>query len=132
MDKLTMAHEWAMKKLELTKGCIPLQGLVECAWDYADAMQAEADSRVNKDRPDVLQEEWQPDWSVAPDGFDWFVAWADENGIVGGGFFYTVEPEPSPSKHHLGSCWIGRDCESIETGSFGYIGNWQDSLRKRP
>lgn len=51
MDKLTMAHDWAMKhgspdNFKLT---------VDEAWEYADAMQAEANKRINTDRPDVLK-----------------------------------------------------------------------------
>lgn len=50
MDKLTMAHDWAMKhgspdNFKLT---------VDEAWEYADAMQAEADKRINTDRPDIF------------------------------------------------------------------------------
>ena len=42
MDKLTMAHEYA---LEMAKQGIPLKSCLELGWKYADAMQAEADNR---------------------------------------------------------------------------------------
>ena len=51
--KLEMAHEWAMKHGDAeTVGS--RQNMVKYAWDYADAMQAEADKRENKTRPEVL------------------------------------------------------------------------------
>ena len=109
MDKLTMAHEYA---LEMAKQGIPLKSCKELGWKYADAMQAEADSRVNKERPSVLQE-WQPDWSQSPvktvawrktkfNEFEWLLE-------LGGKLYYNGKAP-----------------------DFGYIGNWQDSLRKRP
>lgn len=42
MDKLTMAHEYA---LEMAKQGISLKSCKELGWKYADAMQAEADER---------------------------------------------------------------------------------------
>ena len=117
MDKLTMAHEYAMAFIreafkddldcELTHNLISRE-----AWKYADAMQAEADSRVNKDRPDVLKE-WQPDWSQAPVKT---VAWR---------------------KTESNECeWLlelrGEFYYNGKAPDFGYDGNWQDSLRERP
>ena len=91
MDKLKLAHEYA---LEMAKQGIPLKSCKELGWKYADAMQAEADKREDKTRPKALLtkdkdgnclhfnhefghrrcmdcgsslEEWQPDWSQAPD-----------------------------------------------------------------
>lgn len=51
--KLEMAHDWAMKY-----GGTLTYKAVSDAWEYADAMQAEADKREDKTRPEVL-EEWQ-------------------------------------------------------------------------
>lgn len=92
MDKLKLAHDWAMKSF-LTDGFKDEVERATCAWQYADAMQAEAKKREDKTRPDVLLtkdkdgnclhfhrefgrkkcmdcgaslEEWQPDWSQAP------------------------------------------------------------------
>ena len=54
MNKLTMAHEYAMKHVQ--EGFdINYDVLVVEAWKYADAMQTEADKRVNMERPDVLK-----------------------------------------------------------------------------
>ena len=87
MNKLQMAHEYAMKHVQ--EGFdINYDVLVVEAWKYADAMQAEADKREKeeseKKRADIREMlkanntfveregqhfddvEWQPDWSQAP------------------------------------------------------------------
>lgn len=160
MNKLQMAHEWAMKHGSAeTIGS--RQNMIKYAWEYADAMQAEANKRTppTKSLLDIakviqgldfgedhecnfvygraclcgkVKDEWQPDWSQAPDGFDWFVVWADEEGINKGGFFYNSEPKASPMDRNLASCWIVVNGRHEVTELFGYIGSWQDSLRKRP
>jgi len=86
MDKMKLAHEYA---LEMAKQGIPLKSCKELGWKYADAMQAEAEKRnkaeaqqrrkeiremLNADNTFVEREgqhfddveEWQPDWSQAP------------------------------------------------------------------
>ena len=126
-----MAHEYAMKHVQ--EGFdINYDVLVVEAWKYADAMQAEADKREKeeseKKRADIREMlkanntfveregqhfddvEWQPDWSQAP-RCD-VVAW-DIN------------------EHGQGR-WIASDNGYYLAPSFGYQGNWQDSLRKRP
>lgn len=64
MDKLTMAHDWAMKILEGNMRAADASDLVERAWQYADAMQAEADKREDKTRPDVLRTEDSPQLDI--------------------------------------------------------------------
>ena len=56
MDKLTMAHEYAMKHLENSEGKITMHSLCLFAWQYADAMQAEADKRKEKGVPEAILE----------------------------------------------------------------------------
>ena len=51
MDKMKLAHEYA---LEMAKQGISLKSCKELGWKYADAMQAEAEKREDKTRPDVL------------------------------------------------------------------------------
>ena len=63
MNKLKMAHQMACAMMASNDG-YTIGGAIECAWEYADAMQAEADKRNY-----VGGGEWQPDWSQAPDGF---------------------------------------------------------------
>ena len=101
--KLEMAHEYAIALIN--SDCeMQFDKFIRLCWQYADAMQAEADKRECKERTDVLLtkdkdgnclhfhhefghkkcmdcgaslEEWQPDWSQAPEWANW---WAmDEN-----------------------------------------------------
>lgn len=67
LDKAKIAHEWALKLLEINDGNLDLDYEM-AAWNYADAMQAEADKRAVK-LPDVFfdakqNEEWQPKYEV--------------------------------------------------------------------
>lgn len=67
-------------------------------------------------------EEWQPDWSQAPDGYDW---WAmDKDG-------FSAWHKSKPNTQSGIYFWI-RLPTVIKAPSFEYQGNWQDSLRKRP
>ncbi len=52
LDKAKMAHEWAMKHGKVDSN-YNRENTVQLAWDYADAMQAEADKRV-VELPDVF------------------------------------------------------------------------------
>ena len=148
MDKLTLAHEWAMKH-----GSTMTHKTVIDALAYADAMQAESEKRnkaeVEQKRKEMREmlnapntfieregqhfddvEEWQPDWSQAPEWAKWWVATANKSGKITGGWFYESKPEfglgDGPSVYQNVGCLV------VLTDSFGYQGNWQDSLRKRP
>ena len=132
--KLEMTHEYAMKHIQ--EGWdINYDVLVVDAWQYADAMQAEADKRKSSEFPNVLRgacgeivavrvddKEWQPDWSQAPSGYDWFVV----GGRSGKGFFCPIEP--SIVKDHY--WFVGEVCLSVD--KHNYTGDWRNSLRKRP
>lgn len=136
MNKLQMAHEYAMKHVQ--EGFdINYDVLVVEAWKYADAMQAEADKREPSGFPNVLRgacgeivavkvddKEWQPDWSQAPEWANW---WAmDSNGIC---YWYMTKPrlaETFPNE------WIsGGGPMDIQAPSFNYQGYWKDSLQER-
>ena len=138
--KLEMAHEYLLRFSGAT---------VADAWEYADAMQAEADKRERKERTDVLLtkdkdgnclhfhhefghkkcmdcgaslEEWQPDWSQAPEWANWWVVtskcipiWVDSEPEISDNGFYWCLPRGN-----------------IKAPSFGYTGDWRNSLRKRP
>ena len=106
MDKMKLAHDWAMKygspeSFKLT---------VDKAWKYADAMQAEADKRsisLTKDKDGnclhfhrefgharcmdcgASLDEQQPYQDLAPNGFDWWAVDKDNNG---NGWFYETQP----------------------------------------
>lgn len=120
MDKLQMAHDWAMNTINAGY-CNETKLMVKEAWCYADAMQAEAEKRECKERPEVLKEEWQPDWSQAPDGYNWFCV--GSNG--GYGFFSNQAPELFEDYYFVGA-------DGFVVNNHGYQGNWQDSLRERP
>lgn len=125
MDKMTMAHEYAMKHLENSNGNITIASLKSFAWEYAEAMQAEAEKRNRKPLPAVQQtfvngveqphyappqEEWRPDWSQA------------HKAVEG----WKANPEGTYS-------WTSRNGGHVDSApSFGYQGDWKDSLRKRP
>lgn len=67
MDKLKMAHEYLRDIIKASGGNVDLVDMPLVAWRLADAMQAEADKRKPSGLPEALKEEWQPDWSQAPD-----------------------------------------------------------------
>ena len=151
--KLEMAHEYA---LQLSKNPSVTathndKDIASRAWKYADAMQAEADKRskaeveqkrkavremLNADNTFLEKEgqhfddvEWQPDWSQAPDSLVKYFA-VDKNGR--GGWFIS---KPTLCSDH----WYWSDFEERVDNdnydyapSFGYTGDWRNSLRKRP
>lgn len=141
MDKLTLAHEYA---LEMAKQGIPLKSCLELGWKYADAMQTEADKRnkaeaeqKRKEMREMLNapntfveregqhfddvEEWQPDWSQAPEWAKW---WATDKD--GERYWFKNKPEL------ISVTWLPFDNSEVDKApSFGYAGNWQDSLRER-
>ena len=149
--KLEMAHEFMLVMIKA--GCSDGPELLERAWQYADAMQAEADKCECKERTDVLLtkdkggnclhfhhefghkkcmdcgaslEKWQPDWSQAPSWANWWSV--DENGTAN---FSGKKPNIE------GRQWVYYSAASenlchIEAPSFGYTGDWRNSLRKRP
>lgn len=129
MNKLQMSQEYALKMLENLN---PMQidkptrdGIAYECFELAEAMLAENDKRVVK-LPDVFfdankNDEWQPDWSQAPMGFNRFVVGSDG----GYGFFTNMEPQLQDDFWFVGA-------DGIVIKDHGYQGNWQDSLRKRP
>lgn len=70
----------------------------------------------------VDQEEWQPDWNQAPEWANWWAMDAD-------GDCYWFENKPEM----MSVTWLPFNASEVgEALSFGYTGNWQDSLRERP
>ena len=157
--KLEMAHDYAMKHIQ--EGWdINYDVLVVDAWQYADAMQAEADKREKEEaaqrRKEIREmlnapntfverkgqhfddvadacktygssDEWQPDWSQAPAWANW---WAmDENKNTR--WIYSESEQSYISDMFLRWCAAGR-FDSADAPSFGYTGDWRNSLRKRP
>ncbi len=134
LDKAKMAHDYA---IEMLKRGDPERSIAFDAWTLADAMQAEADKRKPIPKLPALQQtfidgveqpryapscdEWQPDWSDAPMGFNRFVVGSDG----GYGFFTNMEPQLQDDFWFVGA-------DGIVIKDHGYTGDWQDSLRKRP
>ena len=149
--KLEMAHEYAIALIN--SDCeMQFDKFIQLCWNYADAMQAEADKREKEEaaqrRKEIREilnapntfveregqhfddvEEWQPDWSQAPDSLVKYFA-VDENGR--GGWFVS---KPTLCGDH----WYWSDFEErVDNNhydyapSFGYTGDWRESLRKRP
>ena len=67
-------------------------------------------------------DEWQPDWSQAPDWANWWAMDMDKN-------CYWYE-----DKLHLGDVEWDRHSigKSFKSKHYGYTGDWRNSLRKRP
>ena len=141
MNKLEMAHDFAMKLVG--NPATPLktmESIVDVSWKYADAMQAEADKREKeeseKKRADIREMlkanntfveregqhfddvEWKPDWSQAPDAKYWAI---DSSGFAD---WFSDKPELDEQS------FVGDRLRSAL--QYGYTGDWQDSLRKRP
>ena len=136
MNKLEMAHDYL--KVLLTQNTSRTVGeAVETAYALADAMQAEADKRKPSGFPNVLRGacgeivavrvddiEWQPDWSQAPNVATYWTMrqdgeclWWKGKPLFDGSCFYDA----------VGICHtVGY------APSFGYTGDWRNSLRKRP
>ena len=150
MNKLQMAHEYAIALIN--SDCeMQFDKFIRLCWNYADAMQAEADKRevsieeAMKDhvhdyiygqvcafgKVKDVEEEWQPDWSQAPDWANW---WAMD-GFSKKANWYIDKPYLDDDSE-VESEWnidLKTDTETyICAPSFNYSGNWQDSLRKRP
>ena len=129
--KLEMAHEIAVA-MQSQEPITDMKLLSALAWQYADAMQAEADNREKEEAAQKRKEiremlnapntfveregqhfddvEWQPDWSQAPrcDVVSWDI------------------------NEHGQARWIASDNGYYLAPSFGYTGDWRESLRKRP
>mgnify|MGYP006954728159 CR=1 FL=1 len=88
----------------------------------ANVVQAEIERNLDNSRPDVL-DDWQPDWSQAP---DWAKYWTIDKGES---LWWSCKPCVS------GNIWFIHDSVTWQchvAPSFNYQGNWRDSLRKRP
>ncbi len=145
MDKLKLAHDWAIKN-----GSELIYKTAEEAWQYADAMQAEAEKRnkaeaaqKRKEIREMLNapntfveregqhfddvEEWQPDWSQAPDDANMITI--DACGVGQYWVMYQGN-EPKLGENRWFDDYRGRYLGGFEP--VGFNGNWKNSLRKRP
>ena len=137
--KLEMAHDYLLKLIE-SQGLHIYQSDIDRCFDIVDMVQAEADKRENKetcdkslniDSKELNVEEWQPDWSKAPDWANW---WAMD-GFACSANWYKYEPliDSESEDEYEWNIDIKAGVETyVKAPSFSYIGNWRDSLRKRP
>ena len=119
--KLEMAHDYLRDIVSNWEYDDSFDPVAE-AWQYADAMQAEADKREKEEQGEHVFEAiegLQPNWIQAPDWANW---WCINN--IGSALFYDEKPEIS-NNGFLGN----RYCYAP---SFNYQGDWRNSLRKRP
>ena len=73
-----------------------------------------------------IKEEWQPDWSQAPDdACCWFIGGSSWDLKA-----YWSKYIPCYNSETTQTTWQGNGM--IEAPSFNYQGDWRDSLRKRP
>ena len=145
-----MAHDYAMA-LVLSPDFdddMSLSAFVKHVWKYADKMQAEEDKRKVGGVPEVIknsvtiyqvpqkdftfnfdfvadQENWQPDWSQAPDGVtSWHMNENKSSYWVIGSGVHLFEDQ--------GKFLVEGWCVRKPAPSFDYKGDWKESLRKRP
>lgn len=121
MNKLQMAHEYAIALINSGSENMEFDKFINLCHNYADAMHAEYEKRKDKSLPEVLKDEFVIDWSQAPDWANW---WAMDERHKGT-FWY--EDEPMPGRETWGS-----NDEYTDAPDFGYKGDWKQSLRKRP
>ena len=157
--KLEMAHEYAIALIN--SDCeMRFDKFIQLCWNYADAMQAEADKREKEEAaqrrketremlnaPNTFVEregqhfddvadacktygssdEWQPDWSQASDGYSY---WAFD-GFSKRANWYKGKPYLDEDSE-IEDEWNAELGKYHEAPSFGYTGDWRNSLRKRP
>ena len=143
MDKMKMAHDYVINHLKDTDLCY--QAKVNQGWLYADTMQAELDKRnkaeaaqKRKEMREILNaqntfveregqhfddvEEWQPDWSQAPEWAKWWAMDADIDC-----YWFNSKPEL------MSLTWMPFNASEVKKApSFDYKGDWRESLRERP
>lgn len=145
MNKLEMAHQYFMQTIGFIRDNNidhNFDDVVSESRDYVYAMQAEADKReinieeIMKDHKHGfiygrfcacgkvrdVEEEWQPDWSQAPDDADYWAMDMDNK-------CYWFANEPHINNDH--NEWVN-ETHYYDSVSFNYTGNWRGSVRKRP
>lgn len=153
MDKFKLAHEMALA-IQGTKLLYDMELVSDMAWKYADAMQAEADKRNKAEAAQKREEmremlnapntfveregqhfddveEWQPDWSQAPEWANW---WAMD-GFSEKANWYIDKPyiDDDSEDESEWNIYLRPNTETYtHAPSFDYKGKWRESLRKRP
>ena len=102
--------------METDKTGYDAEGISIYAYEIADAMQAESDKRKPKGLPEVLQDEFNIDWSQAPDNA---IAWKMNKYK----YCMWLQEHNNPAQSLIWLC---------DAPPFNYQGDWKSSLRKRP
>lgn len=138
MDKLQMAHEYALKMLSKDTKYLDIQNIADNADRLAGLLLAKYSPKCSQELDVELLPEFSNqctnqeniasggqlviDWSLAP---RWAKSWAmDGSGIA----YWYCSNEPKV----IGFCWSDEDFKNAPT--FGFENskiNWKDSLRKR-
>lgn len=124
MNKLTMAHDFALRGIDMgvLSSNYSLDLLVAHSWQYADLMLAEDEKRKDKGLPEVLKDAFVIDWGYAPAWANW---WSKDK--CGTCFWHEYEPTIVDDQEWYADIGIDGTAES-----FNYQGDWKQSLRKRP
>ena len=143
MSKLQMVQNIILTEVRRVGVCSIDDEKLQEAWNIADKIQAESDKQEKEEAEKKRKEmrgllnanntfiekegqhfddvEWQPDWSQAPDGFDYFVKQYDDLEC-----FLSIKPDLAFG------CWV----TEVDAHWSDTIQNcpapWRDSLRKRP
>lgn len=140
-NKLEMAHEWA---IELLRSGYHRDDIISCAWQYAEAMQAEADKRGTRCDEKIeinTYPEWDASINYPPDA--WVVYRGEKRLAVSIKNEWQPDWSQAPSDALTwaingkgDATWAlyenGEFYSCVEAPSFNYQGDWRDSLRKRP
>lgn len=91
---------------------------------YGNAIRQKPRQRVY-----AVMGEWSPDWSQAPEWANWWCA-TMKGGVITGGIWCKAKPSTLCATGDYSAYQDFGRCEFAP--SFGYQGNWQDSVRRRP
>ncbi len=136
MNKDQIAHEYMLEMLKNTHAnhgflnSDEIGNLTETAWAIADAMQAEADKRALQKRAELRELLNHPNTFIEKEGMhfddvEFEVDWdlAPENAVAW---------EMRESGCFKWFCNVDGGLDFEDAPSFGYTGDWRNSLRKRP
>ena len=157
--KLEMAHEYAIALIN-SDSEMQFDKFIRLCWDYADAMQAEADKRKPKEPREIhknlaefsMYPEYDASINYPPDAWvmykgekrltvsidikkEWQPDWSQAPDWAN---WWAMDMDKNcywyEDKLHLGDVEWDRHSigKSFKSKHYGYTGDWRNSLRKRP
>jgi len=125
MNKLQMAHEYAIALINSRSENMEFDKFINLCHNYADAMHLEDEKRKDKSLPEVLRDGFVIDWSSIEPEIDYVAMDADKRWHG-----YRNEPNLKLDENQ----WVLGDHDSDYSHLLldGYQGDWKQSLRKRP